>query len=189
MLEPGADPIRKVSIIPRGRALGVTFQSPTADRYAYAASYLLGRITGALGGRAAEEVVYGEVTTGAESDLEHATGLARQMVGRWGMSPRVGPVSVLPVPGEVVFPGSEQTSPQTRELVDAEVRRIIEECYASALARLREHRGQLDALVRALLERETLEEADAYRIAGIAPAARHPAGNGAAPAPSIPAPG
>jgi cell division protease FtsH len=181
MLEAGADPVRKISIIPRGRALGVTFQSPAADRYAYSESYLRGRITGALGGRAAEELVYGEVTTGAESDLEQATGVARQMVGRWGMSRRVGPVSVLPRPGEAVFPGTEETSPQTRELVDAEVRRVIEECYANAVARLREHRGALDALVGALLERETLEEVDAYRIAGVAPAPRRPSGNGAAP--------
>ena len=98
MLEPGADPVRKVSIVPRGRALGVTFQSPEADRYGYDANYLRGRIVGALGGRAAEEIVYGNVTTGAESDLEQVTHIARQMVGRWGMSDAVGLVSVLPRP-------------------------------------------------------------------------------------------
>ena len=103
MLTPGADPVRKISIIPRGHALGVTFQSPEADRYGYSASYLLGRIAGALGGRAAEQLVYGEVSTGAENDLEQATRIARQMVGRWGMSPAIGPVSVLPGPGLLAF--------------------------------------------------------------------------------------
>ncbi len=98
MLEPGADPVRKVSIVPRGRALGVTFQSPESDRYGYDERYLRGRIVGALGGRAAEEIVYGNVTTGAESDLEQVTRIARQMVGRWGMSDRIGLVSVLPGP-------------------------------------------------------------------------------------------
>ena len=96
MLVPGADPVRKVSIVPRGRALGVTFQSPASDRYGYDEAYLRGRIVGALGGRAAEEIVYGNVTTGAESDLEQVTRIARSMVGRWGMSDKVGLVSVLP---------------------------------------------------------------------------------------------
>src|SRR3954453_9203197 len=100
MLEPGADPVRKVSIVPRGRALGVSFQAPESDRYGYDTSYLLGRITGALGGRAAEEIVFGAVTTGVESDLEQVTRIARSMVGRWGMSEEVGLVSVLPEPGE-----------------------------------------------------------------------------------------
>ena len=96
MLTPGADPVRRFSIIPRGQALGVTFQAPEADRYSYSAQYLRGRIAGALGGRAAEEVVYGDVTTGAESDLEHASQIARQMVGRWGMSPAIGPFQCSP---------------------------------------------------------------------------------------------
>ena len=142
MLEPGADPVRKVSIIPRGRALGVTFQSPEADRYGYGVNYLQGRIVGALGGRAAEQLVYGDVTTGAESDLEQVTSIARQMVGRWGMSEAIGLVSVLPRPGDgsVMFPGVDGNGPaeSTRELVDSEVRRIIEECYGRALDGLRE---------------------------------------------------
>src|SRR5205085_5130704 len=121
MLTPGADPVRKISIIPRGHALGVTFQSPNADRYGYSASYLVGRIAGALGGRAAEQLVYGEVSTGAESDIEQATRVARQMVGRWGMSSAVGPVSVLPGPGEQPLYGFDgnEPAPATRELVDA----------------------------------------------------------------------
>jgi cell division protease FtsH len=100
MLTPGADPVRKISILPRGQALGVTFQAPAADRYSYSATYLRGRIVGALGGRAAEEVVFAEVTTGAESDLDQVSNIARQMVGRWGMSAAVGPVTVLPPPGQ-----------------------------------------------------------------------------------------
>ena len=98
MLTPGADPVRKISIVPRGHALGVTFQSPDADRYSYSASYLRGRIAGMLAGRAAEELVYGDVTTEAGNDLEQATGLAKQMVGRWGMSEVVGMMTVLPDP-------------------------------------------------------------------------------------------
>jgi cell division protease FtsH len=169
MLVPGADPVRKVSIIPRGRALGVTFQSPAAERYGYDTSYLRGRITGALGGRAAEELVYGEVTTGAESDLEQVTRIARQMVGRWGMSKEVGLVSVLPGPQDeaTLFPGAPGgPSEGTRELVDAEVRRIVDECYAQALDLLRANRERLDALAHTLLERETLDERDAYAAAG-----------------------
>ena len=170
MLEPGADPVRKVSIIPRGRALGVTFQSPDEDRYGYSASFLRGRIAGALGGRAAEEVVFGDLTTGAESDLEQATAVARQMVGRWGMSERLGMVSVLPGPGLEAFgvPGaSGASSEHTRELVDDEVRRITEECYGHAIGVLTEHREQLDGLAAALLAHETLDEADAYHAAGL----------------------
>jgi cell division protease FtsH len=169
MLEPGADPVRKVSIVPRGRALGVTFQSPEADRYGYDVKYLRGRIVGALGGRAAEEIVYGNVTTGAESDLEQVTAIARQMVGRWGMSERIGMVSVLPGPMDepMFFPGTNGgPSEATREIVDQEVRKIIDECYEAALNRLRENRDRLESLARELLERETLDEADAYRAAG-----------------------
>jgi cell division protease FtsH len=170
MLQPGADPVRKISIIPRGRALGVTFQSPAADRYGYTAEYLRGRLVGALGGRAAEQLIYGDMTTGAESDLEQATRIARQMAGRWGMSERIGPVSVLPGPNDepTLFPGAGDASERTRELVDEEVRRILEECERAALAQLEAHRDQLEALARALLEHETLDEIDAYRIAGIA---------------------
>jgi cell division protease FtsH len=168
MLEPGADPVRKVSIVPRGRALGVTFQAPDVDRYGYDERYLKGRIVGSLGGRAAEEIVYGNVTTGAESDLEQVTKIARSMVGRWGMSDKVGLVSVLPGPSDEgnPFAAESTASPGTRELVDAEVRRIVEECYDRAVTMLRENQERLEALARALLERETLDEADAYAAAG-----------------------
>jgi cell division protease FtsH len=170
MLQPGADPVRKISIIPRGLALGVTFQAPDADRYGYSVEYLRGRLIGALGGRAAERLVYDDLTTGAESDLEQATRIARQMVGRWGMSEAIGPVSVLPGPNDQpqLFPGgTDGVSEHTRELVDGEVRRILEECEEAALTQLRANRERLEALARALLETETLDEADAYRIAGI----------------------
>jgi cell division protease FtsH len=171
MLEPGADPVRKVSIIPRGRALGVTFQAPSTDRYGYDAGYLRGRITGALGGRAAEQIVYGNVTTGAESDLEQVTRIAKQMVGRWGMSDAIGPVSVLPGPGDepLLLPGTGPGGPSahTQELVDREVRRIVDECYAEAIEKLTVNRDKLEALTKALLEHETLDEADAYAAAGI----------------------
>ena len=186
MLQPGADPVRKVSIVPRGRALGVTFQSPEADRYGYDADYLHGRIVGMLGGRAAEQIIYGNVTTGAESDLEQVTRVARMMVGRWGMSQAIGLVTVLPGLTEdpLLFPGTAGGPSQaTQELLDAEVRRISDECYAQALDRLREARENLESLARALLERETLDEADAYRAAGFdPPVKREPQG---LPAPAL----
>jgi len=167
MLIPGADPVRKISIIPRGQALGVTFQSPATDRYGYSVKYLRGRIIGALGGRAAEEIVYGDMTTGAESDLDQVSNIARQMVGRWGMSEAIGPVTVLPPPGTESPLGLDGLAPATKELVDSEVRKIVEECYAEALRLLREHREQLSRLARRLLETETLDEEDAYAAAGI----------------------
>jgi len=124
---------------------------------------------GALGGRAAEEIIYGDVTTGAENDMEHASSIARQMVGRWGMSPAIGPVSVLPSPGQESPAGADGVAPATRELVDTETRRIIEECYEQALATLRGNRDRLDRLAGTLLDRETLEEDEAYAAAGISP--------------------
>ncbi len=169
MVQQGADPVRKVSIVPRGRALGVTFQSPESDRYGYSERYLRGRIIGALGRRAAEEIQYGDVTTGAESDLEQVTRIARQMVGRWGMSDKVGMASVLPGPQDepLLFPGAGQPSQTTQELVDAEVRRIVDECYETAHETLRANADKLEALAQALLEHETLDEDDAYNAAGV----------------------
>ncbi|HEY3507895.1 MULTISPECIES: ATP-dependent zinc metalloprotease FtsH [Kribbella] len=169
MIQKGADPVRKVSIIPRGRALGVTLSTPDADRYGYDVGYLRGRIIGALGGMAAEQEVLGVVTTGAESDLETATRIARSMVGRWGMSDAIGPVSVLPAEGDARTAG---VSDELLNTVDAEVRRLIEQCYADARRLLREHRPQLDSIAAQLLEHETLDEADAYAAAGIAHPAR-----------------
>jgi cell division protease FtsH len=164
MLQPGADPVRKVSIIPRGRALGVTLSTPEQDRYGYDASYLKGRMVGALGGMAAEQVVFGVVTTGSESDLQTCTGIARSMVGRWGMSERVGPISVFQPEAD---PRMSGVAEQTLDAVDQEVRRLVDEAYQCAIRLLTENRRRLDAIVTLLLERETLDEADVYQAAGI----------------------
>ncbi|MFD6554600.1 ATP-dependent zinc metalloprotease FtsH [Streptomyces sp. SAS_267] len=165
MLRPGADPVRKITIVPRGRALGVTLSTPDADRYAYTEDYLRGRIIGALGGMAAEHVVYDVITTGSENDLEQVTNLARGMVARWGMSERVGRLSALPGDAQQAY--GLAAAPGTLDSIDHEMRRIVDECYEEACRKLREHRGQLDALAEALLANETLEEAEAYRIAGV----------------------
>jgi len=164
MLQPGADPVRKVSIIPRGRALGVTLSTPESDRYGYDANYLRGRIIGALGGMAAEKEVFDVVTTGAESDLEMVTRIARSMVGRWGMSERIGTLSVLPPDGDPRMAG---ISDGLLNAVDEEVRRITDECYAEARRLLRENRDKLDRIVARLLEAESLDEPDIYDAAGI----------------------
>ncbi|MER5717632.1 ATP-dependent zinc metalloprotease FtsH [Streptomyces sp. NPDC002132] len=165
MLQPGADPVRKVTIVPRGRALGVTMSTPEVERYALSEEYLRGRIIGALGGMAAEQVIYGVVTTGAENDLEQVTNIARGMVARWGMSERVGRLSALPSDAQQAY--GLAAAPRTLDVIDDEMRRVVEDCYEEAIRKLRDHRRQLDALAEALLEHETLEEADAYRIAGI----------------------
>jgi cell division protease FtsH len=151
--------------VPRGRALGVTMSTPEVERYALSEEYLRGRIIGALGGMAAEQIVYGVVTTGAENDLEQVTGIARGMVARWGMSERVGRLSALPGDAQQAY--GLAAAPGTLDVIDSEMRRLVDECYDEACRKLRDHRGQLDALALALLEHETLEEADAYRIAGI----------------------
>ena len=169
MLTPRADPVRKISIIPRGRALGVTFSAPDADRFNYQRDELEAKIKMALGGRAAEEVVFGEPSTGAESDLQQLTQIARHMVGRWGMSDRIGRVSVLPADGAgPLLPGVSEVSPHTHQLVDDEVHRIVEAAYADVVSLLRDNRWRLDAVAAALLKYETLDEADAYAAAGLA---------------------
>jgi cell division protease FtsH len=168
MLTPGADPVRKVSIIPRGQALGVTLSTPEDDRFNYSEEELRAKIRVALGGRVAEELVYGEPTTGAESDIQQVTMIARGMVQRWGMSDRVGFVTVAGQDGQsLLLPGAEPASDATQELVDAEVRRIVEEEHRAVTELLSENRHRLDALADALLERETLDEVDAYAVAGI----------------------
>jgi cell division protease FtsH len=168
MLTPGADPVRKVSIIPRGQALGVTLSTPEDDRFNYSEEELRAKIRVALGGRVAEEIVYGEPTTGAESDIQQVTMIARGMVQRWGMSDEVGFVTVARQDGQsLLLPGSEPASEATQELVDAEVRRIVEEEHRAVTALLTDNRHRLDALAEALLERETLDEVDAYAVAEI----------------------
>jgi cell division protease FtsH len=168
MLSPEADPVRKVSIIPRGMALGVTLSTPDSDRVSYSREELEAKIRVALAGRAAEEVVYGKLTTGAESDIQQLTQIARQMVGRWGMSEKLGPVTLLPTDGQGPFlPGASETSPQTQWLVDEEVRQLVEDAHAEVLQLLEEHRDQLDSLAHALLKAETLDAPDAYSAAGV----------------------
>ena len=168
MLTPGADPVRKVSIIPRGQALGVTFAAPDDDRSNYEESWLRAKIDVALGGRVAEEVVFGTITTGAESDIQQLTQIARGMVGRWGMSREIGPIAVLPQEGNgMLLPGADQPSETTQRLVDDEVRRIVEEAHERVTRLLMERRDQLDALTAALLKEETLDEDAAYGAAQV----------------------
>jgi cell division protease FtsH len=172
MLTPGADPVRKVSIIPRGQALGVTLATPEDDRYTYRREELLARIKVMLGGRAAEKVVYDEISTGAESDIQQLTQIARGMVGRWGMSDAVGPLAVSDGRADgALLPGVSSVSPATQELVDEEARRIVETSEQDVIDLLQRERHRLDALANALLERETLDYADAYAVAGVEPPA------------------
>jgi cell division protease FtsH len=183
MLSADADPVRKISIIPRGMALGVTLATPDSDRVSYSREDLEAKIRVALGGRVAEEVVFGKVTTGAESDIQQLTQIARQMVGRWGMSERIGPIAVLP--GDAngpLLPGVSETSQDTQRLVDQEVRRLVDEAHAQVTQLLTDHREQLDSLANALLEAETLDAADAYAAAGAAIRVAEPELDTAAPA-------
>jgi cell division protease FtsH len=175
MLTPGADPVRKVSIIPRGQALGVTLSTPETDRYGYGRHELVARIKVALGGRVAEQVVYGDTTTGAESDIQNLTRIARGMVARWGMSEELGPLAIADGPQDgFLLPGSTPASPATLERLDVETRRIVDAAEDEVTGLLERERGRLDALAHALLERETLDQADAYRIAGVEEPALEP---------------
>ncbi|CAA9491049.1 MAG: Cell division protein FtsH [uncultured Solirubrobacteraceae bacterium] len=168
MLTPGADPVRKVSIIPRGQALGVTLSAPDEDPFNYDLEGLLAKIDVALGGRVAEEVVFGTITTGAESDIQQLTRIARAMVGRWGMSAAIGPVAVVPSEGQgPLLPGTSEVSETTQRVVDDEVRRIADEAHVRVHHLLSEHRSRLDSMVDALLEHETLDQLDAYAAAGV----------------------
>ena len=165
LLIPEADPVKKVTIVPRGMSLGVTYSQPIDDRYNYPEAYLRGRITAALGGRAAEEIAYGTVTTGAENDLQQVNQIARSMVLRWGMSPKVGPLN-LEQPGDGAFPG-QQFSPETANLLDEEVRRIVDECHREGIRMLTENRERLDRLAEAVLRKETLDEDEIYAATGL----------------------
>ena len=168
MLTQGADPVRKVSIIPRGVALGVTFAAPDSDRFNYSEPEIQAKIKVALGGRAAEEVVFAEISTGAESDIQQLTEIARQMVGRWGMSKTIGPVAVIPRDGSgPLLPGVSEVAPETQRLVDEEVRRVVEQAHKDVISLLKANRDKLDSLAHALLEHETLDEDDAYAAAGV----------------------
>jgi len=130
----------------------------------------------ALGGRVAEEVIFGDISTGAESDIAQLTEVARQMVGRWGMSPAIGPIAVLPRDGTGPFvPAGSEASADTQKLIDAEVRRIVDESHKQVVALLEENRNKLDSLAGALLEHETLDQEDAYAAAGVAMPSAQPA--------------
>ena len=171
----GADPVHRVTIVPRGQALGVTYQRPLTDRYNYTEAYLRAKIIGMLGGRAAEEVVYGSRTTGAENDIEQVTGLVRQMVTRWGMSEKLGMVQLSSRQNNWVgqgggFFGEKPYSDETAGLIDSEVARIIRECHLEACRLLREHRIELDALVAALMKQETLDEKEILEVTALPPA-------------------
>ncbi|HEV2924070.1 MAG TPA: ATP-dependent zinc metalloprotease FtsH [Solirubrobacteraceae bacterium] len=169
MLTPGADPVRKVSIIPRGMALGVTLATPDGDRVSYSREDLQAKLRVALAGRVAEQLVYGTISTGAESDIQHLTAIARQMVGRWGMSDAIGPVAVLSANGadDWLLPHGNDTSEATRNLVDEEVRRLVDAAQDGVAEVLTAHREQLENLTKALLESETLDAIDAYGAAGL----------------------
>jgi cell division protease FtsH len=165
MLTPSADPVRKISIIPRTMSLGVTISSPDADRFNYDKQGLIAHIKVATGGRAAEEVVYGDETTGAESDIRQATQLARNMVGRFGMSDEIGFLSVIPQDGDPY--AAPQVSERTRQRIDDEMRQIVRDAHADALQLLEDNRERLDSLAQALFQAETLEGPAAYAAAGL----------------------
>lgn len=170
MLTAGADPVRKISIIPRGQALGVTLSTPDGDRYSYRREDLVAKIKVALGGRGAEKVVFDEISTGAESDIQNLTQVARGMVGRWGMSDQIGPIAVTGGRQDgMLLPGAAPASEPTQELVDKEVRRIVDEAEEEVVELLRRERDRLDALATALLDRETLDQIEAYEVAGVSP--------------------
>jgi cell division protease FtsH len=157
---PEADPVHKVTIVPRGRALGVTMQLPTEDRYSYDRGYLLTQIAILFGGRIAEEIFMHQMTTGASNDFERATQLARDMVMRYGMSDRMGPIVYAENQGEVFLGRSvtqaQHMSEKTMQEIDAEVRRIIDEQYAKAKKIIEDNRDKMEAMAHALLEWETI---------------------------------
>src|SRR6266508_1677461 len=164
LLQPEGDPVRRVTVVPRGQALGVTLSVPDADRYNYGEPYLRVRIVNALGGRAAEQVIYGTVTTGAENDIKQVTDIARAMVTRWGMSQEVGLLELSggedgnfieagPI-GNTAHPYSDETA----RVIDHATKRIVDECYAKAIDLLTTNRNRLDALARVLLREESLNE-------------------------------
>jgi cell division protease FtsH len=160
--EPASDPIHKATIIPRGRALGMVMRLPERDNYSYHRDKMYANLAVAMGGRVAEEVVFGydKVSSGASSDIQYATGLARDMVTRWGMSDALGPLQYADADEEVFLGYSmnrqKQMSNETAQLIDKEIRRIVDSGYERATTLLNEHRDELETLAKALLEYETL---------------------------------
>ncbi len=173
LLQPEGDPVRRVTVIPRGQALGVTLSVPDDDRYNYGEPYLRARIVNALGGRAAEQIVYGTITTGAENDIKQVTDLARAMVTRWGMSPEIGMVALTGNEEgnflETGFGGasSRPFSDETAQTVDRATKRIIDECYEKAIALLTQERQRLEALTDVLLQEESLNEDQMLAATGL----------------------
>lgn len=170
LLQPESDPVRRVTIVPRAQSLGVTLSVPINDRYNYTEDYLRARIVTILGGRAAELVVYGNVTTGAENDLQQVTNLAQAMVMRFGMSDEVGQVQLLDTSrGNYLGAGLSQRpySEATAQVADRAVRKIVDESYQKAIRLLNENRDRLDALARVLLAEETLDEARIREVTGL----------------------
>ena len=165
---PKADPLTKVTIIPRGMAMGVTEQTPREDKYNYTESYLRDRIKVMLGGRSAEKIIYGEVSTGAQNDLKEATKLLRRMIGQWGMSEKVGPLG-LGIGEEHVFLGREMGAPREyseklAEMIDSEIQTQLMDLERFTVAFLTEHRKELDALAKAMMERETMESEEIEQV-------------------------
>jgi cell division protease FtsH len=168
---PGSDPIHKVTIVPRGRALGLTASLPEVDRHNYTKEWLIGSLAMFFGGRVAEEIIFGaeKVTTGAGNDIERATALARRMVTQFGMSERIGPLAVGDKEQEIFlgreFAQRREISERTAEMVDDEVKRLVDEAYAKATQILGGNRELLDRIAVALLERETIDREDLDRLA------------------------
>jgi cell division protease FtsH len=161
LLTENVDPVSKVTIVPRGQALGVTQYTPLDDRYNYSKEFLEAQLVTALGGRAAEQVAIGRITTGAENDLQRVTAIARQMVTRWGMSERLGTISYSdredPFAGTALATGSREYSEKTASIIDEEVNRIVKWAYDQAVKLLTDHRETLDRIARALRLYETLD--------------------------------
>jgi cell division protease FtsH len=165
---PNADPVHKISVIPRGRALGYTLTLPTEDRFLVTRSELVDELAMLLGGRVAEEIVIGDITTGAQNDLDRATKVARQMVTEYGMSDSIGPLTLGQKQGEVFlgrdFASHPDYSDQVAFEIDTEVRRLIDEAHDEALEILQGYRAKLDEIAAALMERETLEKEELVAI-------------------------
>ncbi len=168
---PGLDPVHKVTIVPRGRALGITFSLPEEDRHNYTKAYILGRLAMAYGGRVAEELIFGpeKVTTGAAQDIQQATEMARRMVTQFGMSEAIGPVAVGDREQQIFlgreFAQHREISDRTAEMVDAEVKRILDDAYERARSILEADMDTLHAMADALLERETLDREEVDLLA------------------------
>jgi cell division protease FtsH len=191
---PGSDPIHKVTIVPRGRALGLTASLPEVDRHNYTKDWLIGSLAMFFGGRVAEELVFGadKVTTGAGNDIERATALARRMVTQFGMSELIGPLAVGDKEQEIFlgreFAQRREISERTAQMVDDEVKRLVDEAYARATAIIMEHRELLDRIADTLLERETIDREDLDRLVKDLPLAPRnlPPADSPAPTASVP---